>query len=135
MPSCSGVGNASPVSITTIRPSYSSTVMFLPISPSPPRGRTRRVPLTLDLAQQALALEHRANGRDLAVVALDQRQPAAADLVAQELERGLRRHRERGGPERLEDVLQLLVDRPAIVGLVDHAAQLAPDDVRRDQDP
>src|SRR5436305_4878094 len=36
------VGNRSPVSTTTIRPSYSTTVMFLPISPTPPSGRTRR---------------------------------------------------------------------------------------------
>jgi hypothetical protein len=38
------VGNRTPQSITTIRPSYSITDMFLPISPSPPSGRTRSVP-------------------------------------------------------------------------------------------
>src|SRR5436853_494238 len=33
-----------PVSTTTMLPSYSTTVMFLPISPSPPSGRTRSRP-------------------------------------------------------------------------------------------
>ena len=46
MPSISAVGKRRPTSTTTMRPSYSTTVMFLPISPSPPSGRTRRVPLT-----------------------------------------------------------------------------------------
>ena len=41
MPSISGVGNLRPVSTTTILPSYSTTVMFLPISPSPPSGMMR----------------------------------------------------------------------------------------------
>src|ERR1700744_5565961 len=43
MPCISAVGNIRPVSTTTMRPSYSMTVMFLPISPRPPRGSTRRV--------------------------------------------------------------------------------------------
>src|SRR6266581_4516000 len=46
MPTISGVGKRSPTSTTTIRPSYSTTVMFLPISPSPPRGSTRSDELT-----------------------------------------------------------------------------------------
>ena len=43
MPCISAVGNINPVSTITMRPSYSTTVMFLPISPRPPRGSTRRV--------------------------------------------------------------------------------------------
>src|SRR3954453_19182615 len=43
MPSWSGAGNIRPVSTTTMRPSYSTTIMFLPISPRPPSGRTFRV--------------------------------------------------------------------------------------------
>ena len=46
MPIMSAVGKRRPQSTTTIRPSYSTTVMFLPISPTPPSGRTRSVPLT-----------------------------------------------------------------------------------------
>src|SRR3954449_11973207 len=42
MPIMSAVGKRSPTSTTTMRPSYSTTVMFLPISPSPPSGRTLR---------------------------------------------------------------------------------------------
>src|SRR3954451_17562898 len=43
IPCISAVGNISPVSTTTIRPSYSITVMFLPISPRPPKGSTRNL--------------------------------------------------------------------------------------------
>src|SRR6476620_2685986 len=39
IPRISPVGNISPVRTTTIRPSCSTTVMFFPISPRPPRGR------------------------------------------------------------------------------------------------
>ena len=42
-PICSGPGNVTPESITTMRPSYSTTYMFLPISPTPPRGMMRSV--------------------------------------------------------------------------------------------
>ncbi len=45
MPSISAVGNISPVSTTTILPPYSITVMFLPISPKPPSGNTRSLPV------------------------------------------------------------------------------------------
>ena len=44
MPIISAVGKRRPQSTTTIRPSYSTTVMFLPISPTPPSGRTRSLP-------------------------------------------------------------------------------------------
>ena len=46
-PSWSGVGNVTPQSMTTIRPSYSTTYRFLPISPTPPRGMMRMGPVSL----------------------------------------------------------------------------------------
>ena len=69
MPSISAVGNIRPVSTITIRPSYSTTVMFLPISPSPPRGRIRTEEPKLGGArrQQALRLERRAHRRRASV--------------------------------------------------------------------
>src|SRR3954470_12782002 len=124
MPSWSGVGKASPVSTTTSRPSYSRTVMFLPISPRPPRGRTRSVLLKSDLAQQTLALEHRADGRGLVLVALDQWKAAAADGDAEQVHAGLDRHRQRRDRERVENVHDLLLKRRPIGGLVDHPAHL-----------
>src|SRR5258708_30503010 len=39
-PSMSSLGNIRPASTTMMRPSYSSAIMFSPISPSPPRGMT-----------------------------------------------------------------------------------------------
>src|SRR5581483_12483685 len=43
-PSISSSGNMSPQSTTTMSSSSSNTIMFLPISPNPPRGMTRRRP-------------------------------------------------------------------------------------------
>src|SRR3954451_3426863 len=90
----SGGENISPLSTTTIDPSYSTTVMFLPISPRPPSGRTRR--LTSDGAQQALPLEHRATRRLLVVARLDERQPQPAHVVAEHVQRRLERDRAGG---------------------------------------
>src|SRR5665647_3239072 len=42
MPSISSRGNSTPQSSTTILPRYSTAVMFLPISPRPPRGMILR---------------------------------------------------------------------------------------------
>jgi hypothetical protein len=76
MPSWSGAGKRRPVSTTTMRPSYSITSMFLPISPRPPSGRTRRVALktagpmggsSLDALEEAVCLQCRA---DLALLVL-----------------------------------------------------------------
>src|SRR6476661_8557776 len=97
MPSWSGVGNARPVSTTIIRPSYSRTVMFLPISPNPPRGRTRSVPL-----------KPRSATRDV---------------------------RERRDRERVHDVHDVLLDRAAVLGLVDDPAHLATHERRGREDP
>ncbi len=110
--------------------------MFLPISPSPPRGSTRRV-LTLTrggraAGQQAVALEHRAHRGQLLLVGLDQRQAQAADVVAEQVERRLRAGRAGGQEQRLVDVLQRGVDLGAVLGLVDHAAHLIADDVAGD---
>src|ERR671917_465488 len=83
MPSWSGAGKRRPVSTTTIRPSYSRTVMFLPISPSPPSGRTRRVPLNyLDPLEQSVGLERGVDLRPLLLGGVDQRQEALVDLPA-----------------------------------------------------
>src|ERR1700761_3151610 len=71
IPSMSVVGKRSPVSTTTIRPSYSTTVMFLPISPRPPSGSTRSVSVTPDCLQQPVALKHRADHVELGIVELD----------------------------------------------------------------
>src|SRR3954451_14456403 len=42
MPNISSSGNISPQSMTTMSSPYSKTNMFLPISPTPPRGMIRR---------------------------------------------------------------------------------------------
>src|SRR2546423_13970024 len=83
IPSWSGVGNISPVSTTTIAPPYSTTIMFLPISPSPPSGRTRRTPLMSDGAQQPVALEHGADRGPLLLARLHDRQAQPAHVVAE----------------------------------------------------
>ncbi len=76
MPSISAVGNISPVSTTTIRPWCSTTVMFFPISPSPPRGviRTGELKLGRARSQQPARLERLADHGALIVVGLDHRQ-------------------------------------------------------------
>src|SRR4051794_1400640 len=136
MPSWSGVGNISPLSTTTIAPPYSTTIMFLPISPRPPSGRTRRTPFMSNGAQQPVALEHAADSRLLLLARLDERQAQAADVVAEHVQRRLERDRARGeGHQRVDHVRDLLVDLPAGIGLVDHPAHLVADDVRRHADP
>src|SRR5215218_1356967 len=42
IPNISSSGNISPQSMTTMSSPYSNTYMFLPISPTPPRGMIRR---------------------------------------------------------------------------------------------
>src|SRR3954466_8220072 len=44
MPNISSSGKARPQSITTMSSPYSNRVMFRPISPTPPSGRTRSTP-------------------------------------------------------------------------------------------
>ena len=112
MPTISGVGKRSPASTTTIRPSYSTTVMFLAISPSPPRGSTRSV-LTPS-AWRAAARRARRAGRGARASpgprassrseasTSGRRRPA--DLVAEQIQRGLRAGRAGGEEERLVDV-------------------------------
>src|SRR3954447_10371205 len=86
IPSWSGVGNISPVSTTTIRSSYSTTIMFLPISPSPPSGRTRRALKWLYRGQQPVALERRADRGLLLLGGLHQGQPGVAHVVTRHVE-------------------------------------------------
>ena len=79
MPSISGVGNISPVSTTTILPSYSTTVMFLPISPRPAeRQHSQLRRHRLGDHRDADSLERLTDRRALLGVGLDQRQPQAA---------------------------------------------------------
>src|SRR3954465_5016875 len=96
MPTISAVGKRRPTSTTTIEPSYSTTVMFLPISPRPPSGRTRRVPLMRsNRAPHPVALEHRADLRLLVLARLDERQTHPADLVPEHVQSRLERDRAR----------------------------------------
>src|SRR5437763_7405553 len=90
IPSCSGVGNISPVSTTTMPPPYSTSVMFLPISPSPPSGRTRRA-LTSDCAQKPVPIQHRPDGLLLLLRRLHEREPQATDVVPEHVQRSLQR--------------------------------------------
>src|SRR5919201_1759666 len=122
IPSISLVGNMSPVSTTTIAPSCSTTVMFLPISPRPPSGRirtslTRRVPAcwTLALAgaarhQQAVAFQRLPDRGSLLVARGHQRQAHVGADHAEKLERGLDGNRVRGDDRGLIDRNQPTVD-------------------------
>src|ERR1019366_2338838 len=154
IPSMSVVGNRSPVSTTTIRPSYSTTIMFLPISPRPPSGRTRSLLLTrpplgvqprhgrrpressgrLGGLKQAVAFEHRAHHGGLLLVELDVRKPWRADLEADQVERGLRRAGQRRDGQVTVDVLEARVDLPAPLWLIDHPPHLLAEQVARDED-
>src|SRR3954449_2459683 len=160
MPIISAVGKRSPQSTTTIRPSYSTTVRFLPISPTPPSGRTRRAPLTgdqcpsgaergrrslkaslrgcsrrRDLLEQSVPRERGPHRRELVLVAVGDGQPGAADLVAEHRERGLGRRRTVGDEQDLVDLAQRGVDLGPALGLVEQPAHLVADHVRGDADP
>src|SRR5215207_10988893 len=103
MPSWSGAGNISPVSTTTIRPSYSTTIMLLPLSPSPPSGRTLSVLVIRQAAgrarcaamlsshcrEEVVALERLADHRALLLRRLDQRQPQRAGVEPDHVHRRL----------------------------------------------
>src|SRR5829696_3008543 len=136
MPSISAVGNISPVSTTTILPPYSITVMFLPISPSPPRGRTRSFELFIRL--QPGALEGVPHGLALVVVGGDERQaqPFGGNQAAHP-QRSLDRDRVDG--EALVERPQAGVDLPhplqvAALRRLPHLAHRLAGDVRGDQD-
>src|SRR5215211_7487559 len=144
MPSWSGAGNISPVSTTTMRPPYSTTIMFLPISPSPPSGRTRRVMAqaaggarctamasgSSHRGEQVVALERLADHRALLLGRLHKGQSQRADLVARHVHCRLHRDRVHGHGQCLVEVAQSVLDLVAAVGLVDDAPHLAADQVR-----
>src|ERR1700756_3235742 len=98
MPTISGVGKRRPTSTTTILPPYSTTVMFLPISPRPPSGSTRSFSAAIvsvpqlsqsrrELLEQPVANEHCPHRRGLGLVGLHHRQAQPADAVAQQVQR------------------------------------------------
>src|SRR3712207_467516 len=96
-----------------MRSSYSRTIMFLPLSPSPPSGRTRNAPeanLGLRGLQQAVALEDRADRRLLVLVGLDERESQPAHPVAEHVQGGLDGDRVRRDAHRRPHVLELGVD-------------------------
>src|SRR6266404_7560115 len=100
-PRCSSRGNARPASTTTIEPSASKTVMFLPTSPRPPSGMIRQTPITgqcrRDLggrrAEDPSALEAAADLVELLLGRVDYWQAVSADLVPEQIERRLDRDR------------------------------------------
>src|SRR3954466_9938351 len=149
MPTISAVGNRSPTSTTTMRSSYSRTIIFLPISPSPPSGRTRNVPATRWLIsrgswdqpsgtgglEQPVTLERPADRGLLVLVGLDEREAQPADPVAEQVQRRLPRDRVRRDRHRLVDAPQRAVDAGALVRLIDHPAHLLAEDVAGHADP
>ena len=63
-PIWSFLGKVMPQSMTTIRPSLSTTYMFLPISPAPPSGITRtRAPVASVAISASWVLVNRAAGQ------------------------------------------------------------------------
>src|SRR5436305_1934246 len=146
MPSISAVGNISPVSTTTIRSSYSTTVMFFPISPRPPSGRTFKAPLKAapprlpdgspwTRSKQPGGLERRADESALVLCRRDHRQPQRIALEhAEHLQRRLDRDRVGRDHGRLVDRLQLGVDPPhpvevALEARIPHLPHLRADEV------
>ena len=114
-PSISGVGNIRPVSITTIRP----VVLDAPSCSCRSRRDRRaagpagwRPAQSLARDRRPQRVEHPAQLRQLGLVDLDQRQPHAAELEAERLERGLDRRGRRRDEERAVEVLELGVERP-----------------------
>src|SRR5438874_1849489 len=91
MPSICSSGNMSPASTRTMSLSCSMTIMFLPISPTPPSGMTRTVPLEPDVARGHLvgqritvlgrAVTHDVRDEDLAAVEADAREQLIEHLA------------------------------------------------------
>src|SRR5436190_24182146 len=150
IPSISVVGNINPASTTTIRLPSSTTVMFLPISPSPPRGRMRTGPVIgrprrparraalPDAAlaragdQEAAPLERGPDRGSLLLARGDHREAQMPLDDAQHLERRLDGDRIAGQRRRLVDWTELRLElaRPRRIagdgGLV-HGAHLVAD--------
>src|SRR3954471_8296249 len=163
MPIISAVGKRSPQSTTTSLPSYSTTLRFLPISPTPPSGSTRMAPLIasrpgespsgrllpatrarsasrrrsprVDLLQQPVASQRGADVLALGVVALHEREPERARVVAEHAQRRLDGRRAGGDEHRRVDLLQRRVELRARLGLLVHPAHLRAGDVRGHADP
>src|SRR5262249_4113549 len=129
-------GKLTPQSITTDRPSFSTTYMFFPISPTPPRGMTRstgspppdvvtppgcgaargRGPRSSGRGQEALVLEDGAEDVALHRRRLDERQShARRGDEPEDLERRLDEDRVRGDEEGGVEVTERLVDGLGLV--------------------
>src|SRR5712692_2628917 len=123
--------------------------MFLPTSPRPPSGMIRMPVTAASLAgvvsgalgrdERAEALETVADARQLVLGRLDERQPEAAHVMAEEVEGGLDRDRVRLHLEQLVRGTQGLVQAPRldVVALLvepDHLLHLRPDHVLMDTD-
>src|SRR5688572_4330926 len=138
-PRCSSRGKASPASTTMMSSPCSYTVMFFPTSPRPPSGMMRKltrgsVCASLDRGggEQAEPGEAVAHALALVLGRVDERQPMAADLVAQQVQRHLDRDRVRRHPQELDRGAELAVECPRRVVLAlppepDQLLHLRPD--------
>src|SRR3954453_2600819 len=132
-PGCSASGKSTPQSMTSSRPSYSSTAMLRPISPSPPSAMTRRPPV----ASGGGALSSRRGWARSAVTGgnsqgdassgkvdaqlgqlrgggVDQGRPDGAGRQAERVERGLDQDDALGTEDAGVDRQQALVDRACL---------------------
>src|SRR3954451_5778088 len=151
MPIISAVGKRSPTSTTRIRSSISTTVMFLPISPRPPSGSTRKEvtpclhpggALTASpvlrtascCAQHSVSLEGGPHERGALLVGLDQGQAHVAAAEAEQLAGFLDRDRVAPAGGRV-GVLQVRIDLGPVLRLVDQPAHLVAEHVRGYEDP
>src|SRR3712207_3759054 len=129
-PGCSASGNSTPQSMTTSVPSYSSTAMLRPISPSPPSAMTRSPPAVRGgaafrsrggLARSAVTVassqvdassgEVGAQLLELRGGGVDQGWPDGAGRQAHRVERGLDQDDALGAEDAGVDRQQALVDR------------------------
>src|SRR5262249_53585213 len=115
--------------------------MFLPTSPSPPSGITRRTSPSMPLGgdEEAKPAQAVAHTRELVGGRRDEREPAAADLLPDQIEGGLDRDRVRRDLQELVDGRELAVELagPLEVALTDSAhlvCDLRADEVRVDAD-
>src|SRR3954451_24364855 len=116
--------------------------MFFPTSPRPPRGMMRQTPIRASVgaalsggrAEDAAALEAASDLVELLLGRLDHREAESANLVAEEVERGLDRDRVRLHLQEVVCRPQLVVQLPRACGIsvavpANHLLRLRPPDV------